>query len=57
VVDGKLRPLWHRGLVERRIETSEWDSSSHDVLAAPSARRVREAMGHISGWANAQFGK
>ena len=48
--DGKAQPIEATGLVERRIESSEWDPSSHDVLAAPSPRRVKEALGYIQDW-------
>lgn len=48
--DGKDAPYSARQLVERVVETSQWDPSCHDVLAAPSRRRVEEAMGYILDW-------
>eukprot|EP01134_Creolimax_fragrantissima_P004904 CFRG4904T1 len=47
--DGKNMPS-NEDLVERVIETSEWDPSCHDVLAAPSMKRVNEAMYYIEEW-------
>lgn len=49
--DGKHAPYSSRQLIERVVETSEWDPSCHDVLAAPSRRRVEEALGYIVDWA------
>ena len=42
-VDGRFVPMDSNGIVERKVETSELEPSSHDVLAAPSKRRVDEA--------------
>ena len=52
--DGKGSPIWSDGLVERKIETSEWDPSCHDVLAAPSKRRNREAFSYVEDWLKAR---
>jgi alpha-beta hydrolase superfamily lysophospholipase len=52
--DGKAAPIWSDGLVERKIETSEWDPSSHDVLATPSPRRNGEAFSYIEEWLKAR---
>jgi len=42
-------------LVEREIKHSEFAPSGHDVLAAPSYRRVSEAMDVIAEWTVVQF--
>ena len=43
-------------LVERVIDSSVAERSSHDVLAADSAVRVSEAMGHIESWLIGRYG-
>jgi hypothetical protein len=53
-IDGLDAPLETKGLVERLISSSEWDPSSHDVLAAPSMRRVDQAMEFVLQWLSAQ---
>ena len=52
----KERPLWSSDVVEREIGTSSTHPSGHDVLAAPSARRVDEALSHMLGWLDAHYG-
>ena len=52
----KERPLWSSDVVEREIGTSNENPSGHDVLAAPSARRVDEALQHMLGWLDAHYG-
>ncbi len=52
-IDGLDAPLETKGLVERLISSSEWDPSAHDVLAAPSMRRVDQAMGLALRWLRA----
>ncbi len=47
-------PLWTKGLCQRRIGTLPWDPSEHDVLAAPSARRVQEALALVLEWVRVQ---
>eukprot|EP00756_Hemistasia_phaeocysticola_P059074 Hpha_TRINITY_DN3577_c0_g1::TRINITY_DN3577_c0_g1_i1::g.25636::m.25636 len=54
--DGKERPLSSRDLVERSIDSTPADPSGHDVLAAESLLRVKEAMSVITGWLDAHFG-
>ena len=53
--DGKRASLSRRGLVERKIETDEFDRSSHDVFAAPSRKRVDDALGTTLGWLRVHF--
>lgn len=53
--DGKRASLSRRGLVERKIETDEFDRSSHDVFAAPSRKRVDDALGTALGWLRVHF--
>ena len=47
-------PLLTKGLCQRVIGTQAWDPSEHDVLAAPSARRVAQALSLLLEWANVQ---
>ena len=49
-VVGECRHRQQPRLIEREIESSEWAPSAHDVLAAPSQRRVDEAMSHLVEW-------
>lgn len=49
------KPIWEKGVVERRIGTSLEHPSAHDVLAAPSSSRVDEAMCHIERWLASHF--
>ena len=42
-------------IVRRRIGTDALESSAHDVLAAPSAVRVDEAMRHVENWLATHF--
>ena len=42
-------------ITERRIGTSDVEESAHDVLAAPSALRVDEAMCHIESFLDLHF--
>ena len=55
VPDPLSRPIWAGGVVERRVGTSPEAPSAHDVLAAPSAQRVDEAMNHIERWLSCHF--
>eukprot|EP00948_MAST-09A_sp_MAST-9A-sp1_P003629 g3629.t1 len=48
--DGKIKPMDFDGLVEREIGTDTVEPSCHDVLAAPSERRVKQAMDMIVEW-------
>eukprot|EP00940_MAST-03C_sp_MAST-3C-sp2_P003628 g3628.t1 len=53
--DGQFLPMSHAGVVERKIDSNEWAPSGHDVLAAPSSKRVKEAMSYMIEWAGAHF--
>jgi len=54
-IDGRFVSMDSEGIVERKVETSELAPSAHDVLAAPSKRRVDEAMRFIVDWSNIHF--
>ena len=50
-----MRPIWSPDVVERRIGSSSKEPSAHDVLAAPSAVRVDEALRHIERWLGTHY--
>eukprot|EP00040_Diaphanoeca_grandis_P007419 m.286712 g.286712 ORF g.286712 m.286712 type:complete len:130 (+) comp186352_c0_seq1:1-390(+) len=53
--DASMMPLWSPNLVERTIVSTATEKSAHDVLAAPSQVKVREAMKNIEAWLASQF--
>ena len=48
-------PMWSREVITREIGSTSSEPSAHDVLAAPSAARVDEAMRCIERWLAVQY--
>ena len=48
-------PLWSREVALRQIGSTPTEPSAHDVLAAPSAARVNEALLCIERWLSVQY--